>query len=69
MDGDLTLKGVTQSITIPFNLEVNGDTAQASSEFDLIRTVFGVGTGQLEPDAAASHAVKIAINISAVKKN
>ncbi len=69
MDGDLTLKGVTQSITIPFNLEVNGDTAQASSEFDLMRTVFGVGTGQLEPDAAASHAVKIAINISAVKKN
>lgn len=69
MDGDLTLKGVTKAITVPFSLEINGDTAEAKSEFDLMRTVFNVGTGQLEPDSAASHAVKISVAISAVKKN
>lgn len=69
MDGDLTLKGVTRPVTIPFRLEVSGNRAQAASEFDLMRTAFGVGTGQLESDAAASHPVKISISISAVKKN
>ncbi len=68
MDGDLTLKGITKAITVPFSLEVNGDSAEAKSEFDLMRTVFNVGTGQLESDAAASHAVKISFAISAARK-
>jgi polyisoprenoid-binding protein YceI len=43
--GDLTLRGVTKEIRLPFTLEIEGRKAQAKGHVDLRRDVFGVGQG------------------------
>lgn len=67
MDGTLTLKGVSKPVTIPFTLDIKGDNAEAHASFGLMRTLFKVGTGQWEPDSAASQEVKMKIDIFAAR--
>jgi polyisoprenoid-binding protein YceI len=43
--GDLTLRGVTREIHLPFTLEIDGRKARAKGHVDLKRDVFGVGQG------------------------
>jgi len=42
LTGDLTIRGVTQSITFPATVKVVGKTATASAKFDVDRTKFGL---------------------------
>lgn len=44
--GDLTIRGVTKPIRLPFTLEIDGRTAHAKGHLDLKRDVFGVGQGE-----------------------
>ena len=44
--GDLTIRGVTKPIHLPFTLEIDGRTAHAKGHVDLKRDVFGVGQGE-----------------------
>jgi polyisoprenoid-binding protein YceI len=44
--GDLTLRGVTKEIRLPFTLAIDGRKAQAKGHVDLKRDVFGVGQGE-----------------------
>lgn len=67
MDGTLSLKGITRPVTIPFTLNITGNTAEAHGSFPLMRTLFNVGTGQWEQDSAASHEVKVKIDIYATR--
>ena len=67
MDGTLTLKGISKPVTIPFTLDITGDNAEAHGSFGLMRTLFNVGTGQWEADSAASHEVKVKIDIFATR--
>jgi polyisoprenoid-binding protein YceI len=43
--GDLTLRGVTREIRLPFTLDIDGRKARARGHVDLKRDVFGVGQG------------------------
>ncbi|WP_298426435.1 YceI family protein [Rhodoblastus sp.] len=43
--GDLTLRGVTKEIHLPFTLEIDGRKAHAKGHVDLKRDLFGVGQG------------------------
>ncbi len=44
-DGNLTLRGVTRPLTLPFTLQINGATAHATGHAGLTRDAFGVGQG------------------------
>lgn len=44
--GDLTIRGVTKPIHLPFTLTIDGDKAHAKGHVDLKRDVFGVGQGE-----------------------
>jgi len=42
LTGNLTIRGITQSITFPAIVKVTGKTASASAKFDIDRTKFGL---------------------------
>jgi polyisoprenoid-binding protein YceI len=62
----LTLKGVSKDITLPFTLDIAGDTAVMKGETVLKRLAFGVGQG---PDFATGTPValdvKVMVNVTA----
>jgi len=45
-DGVLDLRGVKKPLSLPFTLEIDGDTAKARGVTSLDRTTFGVGQGE-----------------------
>jgi polyisoprenoid-binding protein YceI len=44
--GELTLRGITRPVDLPFTLQINGNSAHAKGNVQIVRTVFGVGQGQ-----------------------
>jgi polyisoprenoid-binding protein YceI len=44
--GDLTIRGVKRPVSLPFTLQVKGNTARMQGRLTLDRTAFGVGQGQ-----------------------
>jgi polyisoprenoid-binding protein YceI len=64
--GTLKLKGVTKPVTLPFTLDIAGDTAVMKGETVLKRLAFGVGQG---PDFAdgtrVALDVKVMVNVTA----
>ncbi len=50
LDGSLTLKGVTQAVSLPFTLQIEGDTATATGATTVSRLAFDVGR---QADASA----------------
>jgi polyisoprenoid-binding protein YceI len=45
-DGALTLKGISQPLSLAFSLNIRGDRAQAQATTRFDRRDFGIGTGQ-----------------------
>jgi polyisoprenoid-binding protein YceI len=43
--GTLTIRGISQRITLPFTLVITGNQAEAKGEISLQRTTYGVGQG------------------------
>jgi polyisoprenoid-binding protein YceI len=43
--GDLTIRGVSKPVTLPFTLRITGDEAKMTGETTVDRTLFGVGQG------------------------
>lgn len=43
--GDLTVRGVTKPVVLPFTLEIDGRKAHAHGHVDFKRNLFGVGQG------------------------
>lgn len=66
-EGDLTLKGVTQPVTLPFTLNVAGNEATAKGTLTLKRNLFKVGTGDFAGEDWIGHDVKIDVTIVATK--
>ena len=64
--GNLTLHGVTKSITIPATVKVEGDTLTLKSEFALDKNDFGMTNGG--PGDVIRHEVVIKLDIKADKK-
>jgi polyisoprenoid-binding protein YceI len=43
--GTLTIRGISQKVTLPFSLVITGNQAEAKGEISLLRTAYGVGQG------------------------
>jgi polyisoprenoid-binding protein YceI len=65
--GTLTLKGVTQPVSLPFTLTINGKTAHMAGSAVVLRNLFNVGTGQWAAPDPVAHEVKVNIDITATQ--
>jgi polyisoprenoid-binding protein YceI len=63
--GNLTLRGVTREIHLPFTLSIDGRKAEAKGHADLNRDVFGVGQGQWASDEWVSLKVGVDFDLKA----
>jgi polyisoprenoid-binding protein YceI len=60
--GDLTLRGVTRPISLPFTLSIAGDKAVMKGATVIDRTAFGVGQGQWKTGDVV--ATKVTVNVA-----
>jgi polyisoprenoid-binding protein YceI len=66
--GQLKLKGVTKDVTLPFTLDINGDTAIATGETTLTRRAFNVGEGpDFEGGTLVALSVKVVTKVTATR--
>lgn len=64
--GKLTLKGVTRDVTLPFTLDITGDTAVMKGETALKRLDFGVGSlKEFATGTPVALDVKVMVNVTA----
>lgn len=70
VSGDISIKGVTREITVPFELSVeeapssDALTGSAKGEFTIQRLDFGVGKGEWGDTAVVSNEVTIRVSIT-----
>jgi len=64
--GELTLRGRSRNVTLPFTLAINGDRAVMNGRTTIDRTAFGVGN-DTEADDMISHDVTVSVHIVAVR--
>jgi polyisoprenoid-binding protein YceI len=65
--GTLSLHGLSRQITLPFVLTISGNVAHATGHARVLRTDFGLGTGEWAGSTPISHEVDINLDISATK--
>ncbi len=63
--GNLTLKGVTKPVTLPFTLTIQGDTARMNGQATLNRSQFGVGQGQFAGADTVPYEVTVTVAVVA----
>jgi polyisoprenoid-binding protein YceI len=63
--GQLTLRGVSKPLTLPFTLAVTGSGARMTASIDLNRLAFGVGQDEWKSTTALPATVKVNITIAA----
>ncbi|HEX6865911.1 MAG TPA: YceI family protein [Caulobacteraceae bacterium] len=63
--GDLTIRGVTKPLTLPFTLAITGDTAKMNAAVDLNRLAFGVGQDEWKATDVIPAKVKVTIALTA----
>ena len=66
-EGDLTIRGVTKPLALPFALTIDGDTATAKGEASLVRSDFGVGEGEFADGTWVGLDVKVTVDIVATR--
>jgi len=65
--GNLTLHGITRGVTLPFKLDITGDTAHMTGTAAVTRTDFRVGMGQWAGENPVAHLVTVIIDLTARK--
>jgi polyisoprenoid-binding protein YceI len=65
--GDLTIKGISRSITLPFTLTFSGNTAHMIGTAHVIRTDYNVGLGTWSAPSPVSHDVTVTIDLMATR--
>lgn len=63
--GSLTIKGITQPLSLPFTLTQTGDHWRAQGKATLTRTNFHIGEGDWSNEDYVKRAVDVVIDISA----
>ena len=63
--GQLTLRGVSKPLTLPFTLAITGDQARMKASLALNRLAFGVGQDEWKATTALPATVTVNIAISA----
>ncbi|MCF8470324.1 MAG: YceI family protein [Parvibaculum sp.] len=66
-DGELTLRGETVPVELPFTLDIDGEKAHVVGKVMLNRLDFGVGGGQLASPEVAAPEVTVKIDLRATK--
>jgi len=67
--GELTLKGLSVPLDIPFNLDINGDTAVMTGAVEMDRTQWNVGAAPWDTDEWVSKSVSLDLQVTAKKLN
>lgn len=62
--GPLSLKGAEVQIELPFDLELDGDTAHMTGALDLNRLAFGIGESMAD-DGTLGHGVAVKVQLTA----
>ena len=65
--GRLTLHGVTRPVTLPFTLTIAGNVAHMTGKVSVLRTDFGLGTGEWAAPTPIAHEVTITVDLTATK--
>ena len=65
--GRLNLHGMTKPITLPFTLTITGNTAHMVGKVQVLRTDFGLGTGEWAGATPVAHEVVITVDLTATK--
>lgn len=63
--GTLTLRGVSQPLTLPFTLALEGDTARAEGSVALDRRAFMLGVDNADNDRAVSPEITVTASVAA----
>ena len=66
-DGTLTLKGNTAPVTLPFDLTLDGDTAQVTGTTTLDRRDFNIGES-LKDEASLGFPVEVTVELTATRQ-
>lgn len=62
--GVVTIRGVSQTIDLPFTWVVDGDQAKMHAETVLERTVFGVGQGEFAATDVVGRDVRVVVDLT-----
>jgi polyisoprenoid-binding protein YceI len=65
--GELTLKGTSVPLDLPFTLDVNGSVAIMTSTVEMDRTLWNVGAAPWDTDEWVSRTVKLDLKVTATK--
>ncbi|NBC95167.1 MAG: hypothetical protein GVY27_02295 [Deinococcus-Thermus bacterium] len=63
--GDLSIKGVTREVVLPFTLAIDGDTATVEGGFTLDRTNWNLGTGDWSTEELVGFPVEVEVSLVA----
>lgn len=63
--GKLSLRGVTENVTLPFALTIEGTQAHMKGKARLMRTDFGVGQGQWSAPSPVAREVAVTVDLFA----
>ncbi len=63
--GDLTIRGVSRPVVLPFTLVITGDTARMNGQLALNRAAFGIGQGKWATGDTVDTQVAVTIALTA----
>jgi len=63
--GDLTIKGVSREVVLPFTLTIEGDTARMDGALTLLRTEWNLGTGDWSTGEVVGLDVRVVVDLVA----
>ncbi len=63
--GDLTIRGASKPVVLPFTLAISGDTARMNGSLVLNRTAFGIGQGQWKTGDVVATEVTVTVALTA----
>lgn len=66
-EATLTIRGVTKPVSLPFKLAFDGDRVRMTGKAAVDRSDYGVGRGEWAAPTPVSHAVTVAVDLSATK--
>lgn len=68
-DGQLTIRGASRAVALPFALAIQGDRATMRGSLSIDRTLFAVGGGQFAGDEPVLRRVRIDIALTVRKQS
>ena len=66
--GNLTIRGVTKVVSLPFTLTVAGNNARARGHLQLVRSAFGIGQGTWSTGQWVALEVGVDVDIVATRR-